>query len=96
MNLALYGIDGFHQDSTLIAEDVLREAGIIIIMMMPAPGPGPPGLSDRNDLRNDQILRINYLGARHSWHKRGVRILWSGVVPMGKFVVVSPQPSKNS
>ena len=51
MNLALYGIDGFHQDSTLIGEDVLREAGIIIIMMMPAPGPGPPGLSDRNDLR---------------------------------------------
>ena len=50
MNLALYGIDGFHQDSTLIGEDVLREAGIIIMMMMPAPGPGPPGLSDRNDL----------------------------------------------
>ena len=43
MNLALYGIDGFHQDSTLIGEDVLREAGIIIILMMPAPGPGPPG-----------------------------------------------------
>ena len=50
MNLALYETDGFHQDSTLIGEDVLREAGIIIMMMMPAPGPGPPGLSDRNDL----------------------------------------------
>ena len=33
MKLALYETDGFHQDRTLIGEDVLREAGII---MMPA------------------------------------------------------------
>ena len=28
MNVAMYETDGFHQDCTLIGEDVLREAGI--------------------------------------------------------------------